>query len=472
MPVKSGRWTRKQKTRALRRGPHKSAIEFQDFLEEEMVSMILKGQWIILPADLVADLEDLRLSPLGVVPQRDRRPRTICDYSFYDVNGDTVPLAPKDAMQFGRALHRLIAKIVAADPRFGPVYLSKIDIADGFYRIWLLPRDIPKLGVLFPNREGEPQLVGFPLVLPMGWESSPPYFCAATETVADLANDMARTSYDPGPHRLDEVSESPAIPPELLPDTKDPKIAVPIPPVHSGGCRKLSKKPIAHTEVYVDDYCSVVQGNKKRRRRLKAILLHTLDSVFRPLSPEDSPHRQEPASVKKFKKGDGTWATRKLMLGWILDTISHTLNLPAHRVERLHEILASVPRTRRRIATKMWHKVLGELRSMTLALPGSRGLFSTLQTAFRQPTDEGKRLRLNDSVHDFLDDFRWIAASLARRPTRFAEIYRAIQSASGHATPLEQEWEVPILFRVPIPVPTEIPVPSPVPTGLPPTSGR
>ena len=55
----------------------------------------------------------------------------------------------------------MIAKIVAADPRFGPVYLSKIDIADGFYRIWLLLRDIPKLGVLFPNREGEPQIVDF-----------------------------------------------------------------------------------------------------------------------------------------------------------------------------------------------------------------------------------------------------------------------------------------------------------------------
>jgi hypothetical protein len=45
-------------------------------------------------------------------------------------------------MQFGKALHWLIAMIVAADPRFGPVFLSKIDIADGFYRIWLLPRDI------------------------------------------------------------------------------------------------------------------------------------------------------------------------------------------------------------------------------------------------------------------------------------------------------------------------------------------
>jgi hypothetical protein len=93
--------------------------------------MIQKGHWILLPASMVEEFQHLRLSPLGVVPQCDRRPWTICDYSFYDVNGNTVPLAPSDAMQFDKALHRLIAVIVAADPRFGPVYLSKIDIANG-----------------------------------------------------------------------------------------------------------------------------------------------------------------------------------------------------------------------------------------------------------------------------------------------------------------------------------------------------
>ena len=46
-----------------------------------------------------------------------------------------------------------------------------------------------------------------------------------------------------------------------------------------------------------------------------------------------------------------------------------------------------------RIATKRWHKLLGELRSMVLALPGARGLFSTLQMAFQNPLDHGHHLR-------------------------------------------------------------------------------
>jgi hypothetical protein len=45
--------------------------------------MIHKGNWIVLPARLVLHEPQLRLSPLGVVPQRDRRPRTISDYTFF-----------------------------------------------------------------------------------------------------------------------------------------------------------------------------------------------------------------------------------------------------------------------------------------------------------------------------------------------------------------------------------------------------
>ena len=97
-------------------------------------------------------------------------------------------------MQFGRALQRVLANVVQADPRYGPVFLSKIDIADGFYRVWLRLSDIPKLGVVLPTSPGQPlpPLIAFPLALPMGWVESPPYFTVLTETACDLANTRLR----------------------------------------------------------------------------------------------------------------------------------------------------------------------------------------------------------------------------------------------------------------------------------------
>ena len=79
VPVKfsSPKWSRSQIHDALSRGAHQSCNEHIDFLNEEFIDMIKKGQWVILPAAMAMELEGLRLSPPGVVPQRDRRPRWI-----------------------------------------------------------------------------------------------------------------------------------------------------------------------------------------------------------------------------------------------------------------------------------------------------------------------------------------------------------------------------------------------------------
>ena len=68
--------------------------------------------------------------------------------------------------------------------------MAKIDIADGFYRVWLQIADIPQLGVALPTTPGGDPLVAFPLALPMGWVESPPYFTSLTETSCGLANNM------------------------------------------------------------------------------------------------------------------------------------------------------------------------------------------------------------------------------------------------------------------------------------------
>ena len=102
----------------------------------------------------VKDIPGIRLSlVLGLVPQRNRRDIMISDYSFFGVNDDTVPLAPPEAMQFGQTFRRLLQRITNhANEQFGPVYMTKIDLSDDFYRLWLLrPEDTLKLTVLFSS---------------------------------------------------------------------------------------------------------------------------------------------------------------------------------------------------------------------------------------------------------------------------------------------------------------------------------
>jgi hypothetical protein len=418
-------WSLDRLEETIKRGPHKSSEEHAEFLREELLDFVQKGFWTILPWRLVKKykrmLRILRISPMGVVPQRARRPRLIVDYSCFDLNRETLKLAPKEAMQFGKALERILAQIVAANPAHGPVQLIKVDIADGFYRVWLNLSDIPKLAVSIPSLKGEEPLLAFPLVLPMGWTESPPYFCAATETVTDVANQRARNNWRPPPHRLDEASDS-------LPTAEYPNLNSPT--CHSATAtalpdtipnRDFRKRVLSRFDVFVDDFIGMGQGNRQQLTNLRRILLHTLDEVFRPLEADDSPSRKEPASVKKLLQGDACWTTRKVVLGWVIDTLKMTIELPQHRAERLAEILASIPRSQKRVTVKKWQQVIGELRSMSIAIPGSRGLFSLLHEALRHQ-EPGARIRLSRGVHDCLDDFRWISNDLATRPTRLYEI--------------------------------------------------
>jgi hypothetical protein len=212
--------------------------------------------------------------------------------------------------------------------------------------------------------------------------------------------------------------------------------------------------------VYVDYFIGMVQGNRHHWQHVKRFLLHALDSVFRKLDTTDGPHRQEPASIKKMLKGDATWATRKTILGWVVDTINMTVELPQHRVERLFELLDSVAPGQRRASANKWEKLLGELRSMVLIIPGGRGLFSVLQESLKKRCDNGTRVHLTPIVDSMIQDFRWLATDMMRRPTTIAELIPARlpaalggQDASGvgmggvHFVPLPNGQVQPLLWR-------------------------
>ena len=542
VPVRfsSPAWTKAQLLDAISRGAHRSCNEHLAFLKEEFVDMVNKRQWVVLPFDIAQHLPGLRLSPPGVVEQRDRRPRWICDYTWYGVNDDTLRLVPLEAMQFGHTLERFLRELLLADPAQGPIFMMKLDISDGFYRIAVAPDDIPKLGVVFPSDDGQ-ALVALPLVLPMGWCNSPPAFSAATETAADIANDAIAQGEMPPPHSLaslaaEQDDPSPGYPPSsdggadistlcpaktslrsdcgadtstlcpaktslrsdcgadtatlcpamtssrsvcelpesqpdggadtstLCPtgrpqlqdgcgpsrgngtaqvakerDGEPPFVGVPTEvshpqdpiavPTTRDPCLPTSQPCAAYVDVFVDDFVALAQS-LTTRQRVRRVLFHAVDSVFRPNDFYDDIHRREPNSIKKLRKGDCSWAQVKTILGWVINTMTMTISLPEHRVERLAEILASIPLTQKRTSVRKWHKVLGELRSMSLALPGARHLFSQMQHALSTATKT--RIALKKGVHQALQDFRWLYDNIRNRPTRIAELIPLLPSALGY----------------------------------------
>ena len=108
-------------------------------------------------------------------------------------------------------------------------------------------------------------------------------------------------------------------------------------------------------------------------KALRRHLFHAIDQVLATPGVSDE-KRLEALSLKKMLKGDGSWNTRKVILGWIVDTLRQTLELPPHRKQELARIFADLS-SRSRVSRKTWERTLGKLHFMHTAIPGSAGLF-------------------------------------------------------------------------------------------------
>ena len=431
-------WSQHEIAGAMARGPHRSAYAYHSFLRDDMADYVSKSYWMVLPYSAVCGHPMLRVSPIGVVPQNKRRPRPIIDYTYYGINAATQPNVPVESMQFGRALERLLRRIVLANPRRGRVKLIKVDLADGFYRVWLSPTDVVKLAVAFPSLPGEPPLIALPLTLPMGWTNSPPFFSTATETVADIANRrLLRPHLHEPLHRLEGIANSP--PQDRAPLlAADPTCSRDLPTARDPNLGSSRRRRLHAVEIYVDDFIAAAQGNHNALQRIRRVLSLCIDDVFRPLDHLDAAARKEPISVKKLKQGDAQWSTVKDVLGWIINTKTMTIHLTSRRTSRLRTLLFQhYPRQRKRATIRDWQQLLGELRSMTLALPGARHLFSILQHTLQQ-TPANHLIKLTAQTHDMLDDFRELFTQLQRRPTRLYELVpltptiHGTHDAAGH----------------------------------------
>jgi Reverse transcriptase (RNA-dependent DNA polymerase). len=202
----------------------------------------------------------------------------------------TPPWSPeriRQAIARGPHLERVLRHILLSDPHHGPVYLIKIDISDGFFRIDLNPDDIPRLGVVFPTEPGQEPPIAFPLFLPMGWKNSPPAFTTASETIADIANDLLKAGRTVPPHALDERASRQD---KILDNSgKNP-------------CAKLpsQQQPIAEVDVYVDVFIALAQGDHKRLKNVRATVLHSIDSVFDPTTSVTPRPEPSQSSLERF----------------------------------------------------------------------------------------------------------------------------------------------------------------------------
>jgi hypothetical protein len=436
VPVDCGKpWAWDVIEAAVAKGAHKSATTAESIalIAEDVAYQVAAGYAQIISWEELCRLRptSLKVSPLAVVPQRNRRGRMILDLSFAvrrlrtkgrkrsrdddiilqpSVNNTTVQMAPEEPVkELGNVLPRIL-DFMAKVPPEEHVHFSKMDLADGYWRMVVEPESRWNFAYVMPSDPGTPMRLVVPSALQMGWNESPAYFCATTETARDVAQTW-----------IDQKKKQPKHPMEPFTTPTEPARQQ----TSSGASHQMSS-------VYVDDFllAAVEDSSGTLLKRTARATLHAIHSVFPPPRSTGMLDAKDPVSEKKLAKGDARWATGKEILGYWLDGTARTVQLPA---DRAADLLKEVKRILKkpRVPLKRFRSIAGRLQHAARILPSARSFFTPLNQALRgSPTFVG--LSRHGEVRPALLDVATVIKDLASRPTHVHELIQGTLDYTGY----------------------------------------
>jgi hypothetical protein len=448
---------------AVERGPHPTANteqSWQLFADDIVYQQKAGFSKVMLWEDLKKlRPKNLKISPVAVIPQIDRRGRIILDLSFpvwkiidgiatmiqQSVNDSTVVQSPDTPVkEIGKVLPRLL-EYFRDVPEGVWILLSKLDISDGFWRLIVRGNDCYNFAYVLPQPPGEPTRIVVPSAVQMGWVESPGNFCAVTETARDLTEYHVRNETPLPKHPIEE------------------KMTV----VHVPE-RAREKVPSRLLQCYVDDFCNAATQSKDGTHipAISRAAIHSIHSVFPPTEVTGHKDGKPPLSVKKLDKGEGNWEVVKEKVGFIFDGRRRTVRLPKAKAKRyIEETKKLICKRRKKVPIKAFQTVVGKLRHASVILPAAAGFFTPINRALRTDKDgnQPRHIGLGEKseVTEALSDIVVLIKLLSRRPTHVREILAGVPSyAAFHDAAAEGGggvWfslkyaMVPLLWRLPHP---------------------
>ena len=427
-------WTVEQMQAAVDRGPHVSAKtdEVMAQFKAETLVKAEQGQCKLVPWDDIKDdpPKQLKISPIAAAPHKSRKWRAILDLSFAlrlsdgsyvpAVNDTTTKTAPAGAIdQMGHSLIRIIHAFAEADEE-AKIFMAKWDVKDGFWRLNCEEGEEYNFAYVLPQPEGEPPILVVPTSLQMGWIESPPYFCAASETGRDVAEQYAeRPVGSLPPHKFLRYATGSDAYKDLPPDCLAALLYM--------------------YEVYVDDYISIAMPLSQRQLdHLANAMGHGIHDVF----PTSADPVDDAMAFKKMERGDCLYDTKKDILGFNFDGILKTIWLEDAKRESLLTILGTWSRRaslRRGTPWQEYLSVTAKIRHAFLSVPAGKGLLSPFNRLMSmQPPPPVVYFHRNTSLRNAVSECRALLLESTKSPTKCRELvsawpdYVGVKDASRH----------------------------------------
>ena len=426
-PVDCGeQWSKQRIEAAIAKGAHASAEApgAAEACRKEALERVADGSCrLVTWKDIENNIPpNLKVSPIAAVPHKSRIYRMILDLSYQiKVNGKKLKsvnetsdkdLAPQHAMyELGNVIPRLIWAMATSRDTSTPFLFTKVDLKDGYWRMCVNSDDAWNFAYVLPGgHPNDPIQLVIPEALQMGWGESPPFFCAATETARDIAQENFDTNVPIPAQPMEEIMmdiDWSTIPkPASLPTSEQDK-----------------RKFLSVLEVYIDDFIGLIQStDSDHLLRLSRTILSAITNVFPPPEITNS-SMGPPVSVKKLV-AEGTWETRKEILGWLFDGIARTIELPENKGRTIRTETKRLLRSKdKRVSLKDFQKVHGKLQFTAIAIPCGKPLLGPLDQAIALAGQRNVNyVMITDDVRLCLSDWIALIRQLGKRPTHVKEL--------------------------------------------------
>jgi hypothetical protein len=391
----------------VERGNHQSAESSPAKIGALLAKDVRHGFSLPVLPSLVYKLVGALVQPCGMVRQfalnalggRELKERLTQDLSFsitddhISVN-NRIDMSQYADMIYGWCLGRTIHFIVALRLRFPTqrIFISKYDYSDAYRRVAHSARTAVQSIILFAN------VAYIALRLTFGGSANPPTWCAFSEMVTDLSNEIPLCqSWDPEHlHSPDQPSAPPPKDyPSSIPLAQARQMAVGIP-----------TSVTARTDCFIDDLIRVFLDTPSARSREPHAVPLAIFVTNRPHAGD----KQEPVPRRSLMQAaklvaEGTPAEVQTVLGWVLDTHTLQIQLPVDKFIAWTSDIAAILESSRCTFGEL-ESTTGRLNHASFVIPLARHFLNRLRLRTRRRLPKLQQLTL--STEELRDLHLWL----------------------------------------------------------------
>ena len=296
--------------------------------------------------------------------------------------------------------------------------MAKFDYSDAYKRISQSPKATAATVVRFGR------IAYFCWRMVFGGSPNPAGFSCFSETLTDLANEIAMSEYHPNMGMSNTVLPSHLVPKE----TEDPEnpIGRSIVPA-----LRVSTKMTSYRDCFIDDIIDCHLGTPENMERAPHVVQLAVQAMSRPHAGVDvEPVPRRPLLGPDKLEAEGRSAERQVVLGWEIRTRAFEVALPIDKYKAWREDLDKVIETGQATQQET-ESMIGRLNHASFLIPLSRHFLNKIRTkCLSVPRRKGQHIRFTtEEVKDlmlwqeFLDTAKEgisINLLVVRTPTRIA----------------------------------------------------